>query len=501
MRLTALQLSVNQCTMRPIMDSYNNQTMGTCRNVRRAFLFHTALVAAAVIVLNGCTTGPGYVRPSAPAPAEFKEAVGWKPAQPSANLPRGEWWILFGDEELNALEAQVGISNQTLQVAEARVRQAQALSQQARTAFFPRVSGTASATRSRSASETRNNFNLGLNANWEPDLWGRVRRTVEAGEANVDASVADLEAAKLAAQAELAQDYLLLRVQDAVIALLQESVAGYERSLQLTRNQFNVGVVARLDVVQAEAQLKSTQAQAIDAGVQRAQLEHAIAVLVGKPPAELSLASVPVRRVFPDIPVALPSELLERRPDIAAAERRVAAANAQVGVAAAAFFPSLTLSAAGGFQSSILSNLLSLPHLYWSLGPALAQTLFDAGLRRAQSAQALAVYDQSVATYRQTVLNSFQEVEDNLATLRILAQEADVQEDAINAARQTVAITTNQYRAGITSYLAVVVAQAALLGNERTAINLLGRRLTASVALIKALGGGWHDTDLAQAMP
>jgi NodT family efflux transporter outer membrane factor (OMF) lipoprotein len=464
-------------------------------------MLRRGFVIASILTLAGCTKGPDYVRPTAPTSAEFKEAQGWKVAQPGDELPRGAWWTLFGDEELNALEAQIDISSQTVAVAAARVREAQALSQAARASFFPVATGNATATRSRSSEVTRNNFNVGLGASWELDLWGRVQRTVEAADANVEASVADLEAVKLAAQAELAQDYLLLRVQDAVIALLQESVAAYERSLQLTTNQFNVGVVGKVDVAQAEVQLKSTQAQLIDAGVVRAQLEHAIAVLIGKPPAELALAHSPVRAVFPDIPLALPSELLERRPDIAAAERRIAAANAEVGVAEAAFFPSLTLSGTLGFQSSVLSRLLSAPSLYWSIGPALAQTLFDAGLRRAKSAQALAAYDESVATYRQTVLTSFQEVEDNLAALRILAQEADVQDDAVRAVRQVVTIRNNQYRAGIASYLEVVIAQAAALNNERTAINLLGRRLNASVNLIKALGGGWHDDRLAQAMP
>jgi NodT family efflux transporter outer membrane factor (OMF) lipoprotein len=433
-------------------------------------------------------------------PAQFKEGEGWKIAQPNDQLPRGEWWKLFGDDELNALEAQVDVSNQTIKVAEARVRQSQALVQQARADFFPVLNASGSVARSRTTGDTRSSYNVGLNASWEPDLWGRVRRSVEAGEANVQASTADVESAKLSAQAELARDYLQLRVQDAAIGLLQESVANYERSLQLTQNQFNAGIVARLDVLQAQAQLKSTQAQLVDAGLQRAQLEHAIAILMGRPPAELTIAARPFERVFPDVPLVLPSELLERRPDIAAAERRMAAANAQIGVATAAFFPSLSLSAAAGFQSTALGTLLSLPHRYWSLGPAmLAQILFDAGLREAQRQQAIATYDQDVATYRETVLTGLQEVEDSLAALRILSDEAAVQEEAVAASRQVVTITNNQYRAGITSYLAVIVTQAALLSNERTAYNLLGRRLTATVDLIKALGGGWQASDLMQA--
>jgi NodT family efflux transporter outer membrane factor (OMF) lipoprotein len=462
-------------------------------------------IICAIAGLFGCSVGPNYVRPPTETPSAYKEAQGWKQAEPRDARPRGNWWEAFNDPQLNALVTQVAITNQTIKAAEARVRQARALTQTARAAFFPIVTANASATRSSSRGGTivggsvdsgggvRNNYNVALDVNWEIDLWGRVRRTVEASEASGEASVADLESAKLSAQAQLAEDYFLLRVQDAQIRLLNDTVAAYERSLQLTRNQYAVGVVGRADVAQAETQLKSTQAQAIDAAVQRAQLEHAIAILIGKPPAEFSLAAEAVPTEFPVIPVELPSELLERRPDIAAAERRAAAANAQIGVAESAFFPSLTLSATGGFQSSVLSQLFSLPSRYWSLGPALAQVIFDAGLRRAQTAQAIATYDENVANYRQTVLAGFQEVEDNLAALKILEQEAAVQDEAVKAARESLAIVLNQYRAGIANYLAVVVIQAAALNNERTALSILGRRLTASVVLIKALGGGWNE--------
>jgi len=462
-----------------------------------------AAIAGAVSLLAACTLGPNYARPGVEAPAAYKEAQGWKPAQPRENEPRGPWWSVFDDPQLDALVREVEVSNQTIKAAEARVREARALTQQAQAAFFPIVTANAGATRSSgrgSAGQSvdnsqgggpRNSFNVALDVNWEIDLWGRVRRTVEAGEATAQASVADLEAAKLSAQAQLAQDYFLLRAQDAQIRLLNDTVDAYQKSLKLTQNQYAVGVAARADVAQAETQLKSTQAQALDAGVQRAQLEHAIAVLLGKAPADFSIAPEAVPTTFPPIPPGLPSELLERRPDIAAAERRTAAANAQVGVAEAAFFPSLTLSATGGFQSSVLSQLFSLPSRYWSLGPALAQTLFDAGLRRAQTAQAMATYDENVANYRQTVLAGFQEVEDNLAALRILEQEALVQDEAVKSARESLTITLNQYRAGTANYLAVVVAQATALSNERAALAILGRRLTASVTLIKALGGGW----------
>lgn len=467
------------------------------------------VIAGAAAVLAGCTLGPNYARPGIETPAAYKETQGWKTAEPRDTEPRGNWWTVFNDAQLDALLGQVEVSNQTIKAAEARVREARALTQQAQAAYFPIVAANAGATRSGGRAGTgssaadnsgqggpRNNFNVALDVNWEIDLWGRVRRTVEAGEATAQASVADLEAAKLSAQAQLAEDYFLLRAQDAQIRLLADTVDAYQKSLQLTRNQYAVGVAARADVAQAETQLKSTQAQALDAGVQRAQLEHAIAVLLGKPPADFSIVPEPVATTFPSIPPGLPSELLERRPDIAAAERRTAAANAQVGVAEAAFFPSLTLSATGGFQSSVLSQLFSLPSRYWSLGPALAQSIFDAGLRRAQSAQAMATYDENVANYRQTVLAGFQEVEDNLAALRILEQEAAVQDEAVKSARESLTITLNQYRAGTANYLAVVIAQTTALSNERAALTILGRRQTANVTLIKALGGGWDTGQL-----
>ena len=474
-----------------------------------------AWAACAASALFGCAVGPNYVRPTAESPSAYKEAIPWKPAEPRDQERRGNWWEVFKDPKLDALMAPVEVSNQTIKTAEARVRQARALTQQARAALFPLVSASASASRSGSGRGTgisvsnttgqggspRNSYNVALDVSWEVDLWGRVRRTVEASEASAQASVADLESAKLSAQALLAEDYFLLRVQDAQIRLLNDTVEAYQRSLQLTRNQYAVGVAARADVAQAETQLKSTQAQAIDAGIQRAQLEHAIAVLLGKAPADFSVAAESVPTEFPQIPPGLPSELLERRPDIAAAERRAAAANAQIGVAEAAFFPSLTLSATGGFQSSVLSQLFSLPSRYWSLGAALAQTIFDAGLRRAQTDQAIATYDENVANYRQTVLNGFLEVEDNLAALRILEQEASVQDEAVKSARESLAIALNQYRAGTANYLAVVVVQATALADERAALAIQSRRLSASVTLIKALGGGWNAASAVSSEP
>ncbi len=464
--------------------------------------------------LYGCMVGPDYERPAAPVASSFKEAANWKVAQPSDAAPRGNWWESFRDPDLNALAEQVDISNQTIQAAEARVREASAATQAARAALYPVVNANASAFRSSRGTGTtnttatggnqtvgsvNNSYNLALAASWEIDLWGGIRRGIEASSSTAQATVADLAGAKLSAQALLAQDYLLLRVEDAQIALLRETVANYERSLQLTRNQYAAGVAGRGDVVQAEAQLKSTQAQVYDAQIVRAQLEHAIAVLIGKPPSELTIAPKALVAVFPAIPVALPSALLERRPDIAAAERRTASANAQIGVAQAAFFPALTLSAAGGYQSSVIGSLLSLPARYWSLGPALAQAIFDAGLRSAQKAQAIATYDETVANYRSTVLSGFQDVEDNLAALDLLAQEAGVQDEAVKAARESATIANNQYKAGTANYLAVVVLQANALNNERNALVILGRRLSASVGLIKALGGGWDATALVQA--
>lgn len=461
------------------------------------------LLAAAVLALAGCMAGPDYVRPTAPAPTVFKEAQGWKVAQPRDAAPRGNWWEVFGDADLDALEAGVDVSNQTILAAAAAVRQAQAALQAARAGLFPGVSASAAAGRSgRSAGAGASNaYNAAIDLSWEVDLWGKVRRSVEASDATAQASAADLAAATLSARALLAQTYLSLRVQDAQIQLLRDTVAAYQKSLLLTTNQYASGTVARGDVAQAEAQLKSTQAQLLDAAIARAQLEHAVAVLAGRAPSELTIAPRPFAAVFPAIPVAVPSELLERRPDIAAAERSAASANAQIGVAQAAFYPSLSLSAAGGLQSSALGDLVSLPSRYWALGAGLAQTVFDAGLRSAQKAQAVAAYDAAVANYRSTVLNAFQDVEDNLVALSILEQEAAVQDEAVAAARQSVAIVTNQYRAGIANYIAVVVLQAGALSNERTALGILGRRLTASVGLIKALGGGWSAESLAAAAP
>lgn len=461
-------------------------------------------------VLAGCAVGPDYKRPDAEVSPAYREAGEWKPARPRDDLDRGDWWRVFGDPQLNALVEQVEISNQNVLAAEARFRRARALVAASRSTFFPSLDADASLTRGRSpsgaiggttAGGVLTNRSASLASGWEADLWGRLRRAVESSEAGAQAGAADLAAARLSAQAELASSYFQLRVLDVQRQLLEDNVAAFRKSLDLTKNRYDAGVAARVDVVQAETQLKSTQAQAIDTGVQRAQLEHAIAILIGKPPAAFAVAPAALVSTMPQIPPALPSELLERRPDIAAAERRVAAANAQIGVAKAAYFPSLTLSATGGFRSTEASQWFTVPSRFWSIGPALAQSIFDAGLRRAQTEQAIADYDATVAGYRQAVLLGFQEVEDNLAALRILGEEAIVQEDAVRAARESVNLTTNQYKAGTVSYINVVTVQTTQLNNERAAVGILGRRLVAAVTLVKALGGGWNVSELSETGP
>jgi NodT family efflux transporter outer membrane factor (OMF) lipoprotein len=477
---------------------------------RSGEIFWPSVIAAWLcLVLAGCSVGPNYVKPGMTVPGGYKEIDGWKVAQPQDNSLRGPWWEMFGDPELNALEAQVDISNQNIAQAEAAFRRARALVQEARAQYFPTITlgfGATSGSRSTTlgtSSETRRTttttFSLPVDVSWEIDLWGRVRRLVESERAGAQASAADLENARLSARTELAQDYFQLRTLDAQKQLLDETVADYQKSVEVTQNRYAAGVVSRADVLQAETLLKSTQAQAIDVGVQRAQLEHAIALLVGKSPAEVSIPPAPLTTEPPDIPVGLPSELLERRPDIAAAERRVAAANAQIGVSEAAYFPTLSLTASAGFQSTDISKLVSGPSRFWSVGPSVSEVVFDGGLRRAQTEEARALYQSSVALYREAVLTGFQEVEDNLAALRILQSEAQVQNEAVKSAQQTVTVVANQYRAGIVNYLDVIVVQTAGLNNQRTAISLLGNRLNASILLIKALGGGWMSSDLPAA--
>ncbi len=473
-------------------------------------------VLMAGFALTACSVGPDYVRPQLePAPAVFKEGQDWHPAQPRDLVADGKWWEMFGDAQLNALVAQVDVSNQNLALAEANFRSAVALVQSSRSAYSPTLAASASASRSGGSSSSssttststgssgsvRNSYNFALTASWEADIWGKVRRDVEASQASAQASAADLAAARLSAQAQLAQNYLQLRVLDAQQQVLQDTVEAYQRSYQLTQNQYAAGMVAKSDVIQAQTQLKSAQASALDNGVTRAQVEHAIALLVGKTPSTFSLPKAPLTAVAPPVPQGVPSMLLERRPDVAAAERRVAAANAKIGVAKAAYFPSLTLSASGGYQSSSFADWFTLPGRVWSLGPQLAQTIFDGGARSAATDQAIASYDGTVATYKQTVLTAFQDVEDNLAALRILEQEAAVQNEALLAARQAVTLVTNQYKAGTVSYVSVITAQATALSAELTSLNIINRRMAASVLLAKALGGGWDGHDLADLGP
>ena len=483
------------------------------------YLASLALAGAALAFMSACTVGPNYVRPPIISPDAYKELDGWKIARPGDALARGAWWEIFGDPQLNALEERVSISNQNLAVSEAQYREARALVREARAGYFPTVTIGAGFTRSRrsttvtsggssgtsgsstsgtvgSAGAAQSDFQVGLDFSWELDVWGRIRRTVESNRASAQASAGDLEAARLSFQAALAQDYFQLRTLDAQKQLLDETVSAFKKFLRLTQDRFASGVASQADVVQAQTQLKTTQAQAIDVGVQRAQLEHAIAILMGQAPSTFTLPPAPLAATPPPIPVGVPSELLERRPDIAAAERRMAAANAQIGVAVAAFYPSITLNASSGLESSSLAKWFTAASRFWSVGPGISQTVFDGGLRHAQTDAARAGYDATIATYRQTVLAAFEGVEDNLAALRILAQENGVQDEAVSAARKSVELTTNQYKAGTVSYLNVITVQTIALTDEVTAIQIRGRRMAAAVLLIQALGGGWQATEL-----
>ena len=485
------------------------------RVVRR--IRFVAIVAGTIMLLSACTVGPDYVKPSVETPPAYKEAEGgakWQIAQPKDDVIRGAWWELFNDPQLNALEAQVVISNQNIAVAEAQYRQALALVQAARAGYFPTVGVNGSATRSRtpftsggssgssrtsSSAGAVNNFLVSGNASWEPDIWGKVRRTVEANEASAQASAADLASIRLSAQTALAQDYFQLCALDAQKKLFAATVSAYQRFLDLTKNRYAGGVSSKADVLQADTQLKTTQAQAIALGVQRAQLEHAIAMLIGKSASVFSIPETPLSLTPPTIPVSVPSVLLERRPDIAAAERLAAAANAQIGVAEAAYYPNISLTATGGFEGSQLSNWLIWPNRLWSIGAAAAETVFDAGLRSAQTAQARAAYDASVASYRQAVLTGFLEVEDNLAALRVLEEEAMAQDEAVKSARQSLQVSINQYKAGTISALNIITVQTIALNDEQTAVGIAGQRMTASVLLISALGGGWDTSELKRA--
>lgn len=459
----------------------------------------------ALLAMTGCAVGPDYRRPAIEPAQHYKEAGDWKPAAPSDATPRGPWWKIYADDELDALMESASVSNQTIRQAAAQYAAARALVTGARAAYFPDISANASATRSRSPSGfpgspsaasngISKSFNLSLDASWEIDLWGRLRRGTESARAQAAASAADLASATLSIQAELAQDYFQLRATDEESDFLEQEIAGFERSLKITQNQYAVGVAKRSDVLQAQTQLQSTQAQALDLALTRAKLEHAIAVLVGRNPSNFRLEKRKLTHAVPAVPAGLPSELLERRPDIAAAERRVISANAQIGVARAAWFPALQLSGDLGYRSSSFEHLVSAANRLWSIGPAAAAlSLFDGGARLAASRQARANYDAAVAQYRQTTLNAFADVEDNLAAIRLLAAERKAQDAATDAARQAETIMLNQYKAGTVGYLEVIVAQSTALTNARSSISLRGRELMSTVALVKALGGGWDS--------
>ncbi|CAO3455549.1 Outer membrane factor (OMF) lipoprotein associated wth MdtABC efflux system [Azospirillum argentinense] len=484
---------------------------------RRARLLGTAL--GALTLLSACAVGPDYERPSAAVPPNYKESGitpvafappvprddGWRPAAPG-QAEAGPWWTVFNDPVLDGLMRRVEVDNQSLKAAEAAYRQAKALSDQARSGFFPVLSVNGSADRAgrvgsgdRSTSGTSTGvsrsgtpvttYGAGLGASWAPDLWGRIRRSVESNDANLQASAADLAAARLSAQAQLATAYVQYRVADERKALLERAIAAYRQSLEIARNRHAVGTATLADVFTAETQVRSTESQLVALGVQRAQFEHAMAVLVGQAPAAFALAPAPLTAAVPAIPPGVPSALLERRPDIAAAERQMAQANAQIGIAESAWYPDVVLSGSLTNSATILPRLLQAPTALWAVGAQLAQTLFDGGTRTAEVELRRAVFDHTVAQYRQTVLTAFQEVEDQLAAQRILAQQAAVQDDAVRLAREAERLTLNQYRAGTLPYSSVLTAQTAALSDEESALSVRQNRLLAAVSLLQALGG------------
>jgi len=485
-------------------------------NKMRTRLLQLAVLAA----LGGCTVGPTYHRPGTDAPqaykeltaAQFKDTDGWKVAVPQDQIIRGQWWELFGDPQLSALEEQVKSSNQTVAAAYASFMQARALVRQAQAQYWPTLTVGASVTRSHQPAigaaagatgtgsatgpTTGNEFSLPFDASWTPDLWGRVRNLVKGNIAAAQASAADLANAQLTAEAELAVDYFQLRSQDQLIALTNATVKAYSESLDYNRAQFETGIGSDEAVAQAQVQLETTEAQATNLGIARAQYEHAIAVLVGQPASTFSVPTITQNVQPPAIPLGVPSQLLERRPDVAADERLMAQANAQIGVADAAYFPTLTLSASAGFESTTAADWLTWPARFWSVGPSLSETIFDGGLRSATVAQYRAAYDQAVATYRQTVLTAFQQVEDNLASLRILSQELRQQDLAVTFSQRYVNLATDRYRLGLDPYLDVITAQTSLFSNQQTAVTLRLQQLTASVQLIEGLGGGWDASQL-----
>jgi len=464
----------------------------------------------ALSVLSGCAVGPRYSKPATQSPPEYKEVPpDWKTAQPNDQIARGKWWEIFQDAQLNKLEEQISVSNQNLKAAQAQFEQARALVRFNRADYYPTITAGASGSREHLSqnrplvsSATPNNITElvipSVDVSYEADVFGRIRRTVEEARANAQASAGDLESLSLSLHAELAFDYFELRTLDAEEQLLKSTVDSFQRALELTESRYHGGVASAVDVAQAQTQLETTRAQAIDVQIQRQQNEHAIAVLIGQPPSTFSISFAPWTNAPPVIPPGLPSDLLERRPDIAAAERRVAAANAQIGVARAGYFPIVGLTGSGGFESTTITTLIQGPSGFLTAGAGAVVTAFDVGRRRAVSEEAKAGYDQALADYRQTILTAFQEVEDNLVALRILSDEAKTQEGAVAAAEHSLDLSNNRYKGGVASYLEVTTAQSAALADERSAVDILRRRMTASVLLIKALGGGWSSTNLPQ---
>ncbi len=466
-----------------------------------------SLCVLSILLLVGCTVGPNYKRPAAEVPPAYKEVGDWKPAQPSDEKLSGNWWEIFQDPQLNALEAQVNVSNQNLKAAEAAYTQARAVLRYSRADYFPTLTVNPTVTRNHYSTNrqprsptfngvTFTDIQIPFEWSYQVDAWGRIRRTVESYRDQAQASAADLATVSLSMHAQLALFYYQARSLDAEEQLLNSTVTQYQEALDLIENRYTGGLASDLEVQQAKTQLETTEAQAIDVGVARAQYEHAVAVLMGKPPASFTLPPLPLTMPPPPIPAGLPSELLERRSDIAAAERLMASANAQIGVAKAAYYPLINLAAAGGFESGKVGTLISGPSALWSFGPSAAWTLFDVGRRRAASDEAIAFYDESVANYRQTVLTGFQQVEDNVAGLRILEHEAQVQANAVIAAQKYLELAITRYKGGVTSYLEVTTAQSAALSDEVTAVNILGRRLVDAVSLVQALGGGWNNSEL-----
>ncbi len=488
--------------------------------LRQGGFWLPTIFALATLALAGCNVGPKYSRPSVQIPPTYKEIKGWKLAEPKDKEARGQWWEVFKDPQLNALESQINISNQNVKAAVASFLEARALVKQARAAYFPTITATPGVTHSKLSSSGNTfvgssgsasisagggragissditTYSTPLGASWQPDLWGATRNTVAEYNFAAQASAAILEGIRLTNQSELAIDYFELRGEDSLKQLLDATVAAYQKTLDLTKTLYNTGIDSDLDMAQAETQLFTVQAQDTAVGILRAQYEHAIAVLVGKPASTFSIAFEPLKENVPAIPFGVPSELLERRPEIAAAERSVAEANAVIGIAKAAYFPTLSLTGSTGFQSSTVANLFTGPSFVWSVGGSLAETVFDAGRRAAVTEQARATYAQTVANYRQTVLTAFQSVEDNLAALRILAEELKQQEAAVNSAERSLTLAKHLYQAGIDSYLNVLTAQTVLLSDQQTALNLRIQRMTASVQLIVALGGGWDVAKL-----